>query len=71
MCHAAEPVWDGLHYPPKGVMLETDYQIIQHARSIFLHAGVSTAMPPANLSYITQEERDALSTWYRDISYEQ
>ncbi len=70
MCHAAEPTWDGLHYPPKGVMLETDFQIIQHAQPIFLHAGVSQSMPPANLSFITQEERDALSTWYREISYE-
>lgn len=70
MCHAAEPAWDGINYPPKGVMLETDFQIIQHAKEIYLHAGASEAMPPANLSYITQEERNALSTWYREISYE-
>jgi uncharacterized membrane protein len=24
MCHAAEPGWEGLHWPPKGVVLETE-----------------------------------------------
>ena len=27
MCHAAEPVWDGIPAAPKGVLLDTDDQI--------------------------------------------
>ena len=27
MCHAAEPGWEGMHWPPKGVVLETPAQI--------------------------------------------
>jgi uncharacterized membrane protein len=65
MCHAAEPVWDGLHWPPKGVRLETEHQIAFHAREIYLQAGISHAMPPANLSYIAADERAAIVAWYR------
>jgi uncharacterized membrane protein len=66
MCHAAEPGYSGLAYPPKGVMLETPEQVARHAEAIFLQAGVSHAMPPGNLSGITPEERAAIRAWFRD-----
>ncbi len=66
MCHAAEPVWDGMHWPPKGVVLETEAQVAHEARRIFLQAGISHAMPPGNLTYIAPEERAAIAAWYRD-----
>ncbi|MFY0624463.1 MAG: urate hydroxylase PuuD [Pelagimonas sp.] len=65
MCHAAEPVWDGLHWAPKGVRLETEAQVAHFARDIYLQAGVSHAMPPANLSFIDDEERAAIRKWYQ------
>lgn len=65
MCHAAEPVWDGLSWPPKGIRLETEHQIALQARAIYLQAGVSHAMPPANLSYIEDEERAQIVAWYQ------
>lgn len=68
MCHAAEPNWPGVRWAPKGVMLETDAQIARHARAIYLQAGVSHAMPPANLTYIAEDERAALVDWYRTAS---
>ena len=64
MCHAEEPVWDGILWAPKGVKLETEYQITRHAKAIYLQAGVSHAMPPANLSYISDEERASIVAWY-------
>ncbi|MDR0810197.1 MAG: urate hydroxylase PuuD [Gemmobacter sp.] len=64
MCHAAEPAWEGMHWPPKGVMLETAGQIAQQARRIYVQAGVSHAMPPANLSYMEQQERDLIAQWF-------
>lgn len=70
MCHAAEPVWEGLHWPPKGVRLETTYQIVRQAREIYLQAGVSHAMPPANLSYMEAEERALIVAWYRAVTEE-
>lgn len=65
MCHAAEPSWEGMYWPPKGVMLETPAQIAAEARRIYLQAGVTHAMPPANLSFIEPEERAAIVRWYR------
>lgn len=66
MCHAREPVWDGLRWAPKGVHLETDADIAGHARQIYLQAGVSHAMPPANLTGITDAERAILRRWFRE-----
>ena len=65
MCHAAEPAWAGMLWPPKGVVLETPAQIAHEARRIYLQAGVSHAMPPANLSYIEPQEREAIVRWFQ------
>jgi len=64
MCHANEPVWEGIIAPPKGVMLETDAQIARYAREIYLQAGRSHAMPPANVSGMAAEERRLIVQWY-------
>lgn len=68
MCHAAEPSYEGILWPPKGVLLETPAQIAAEARRIYLQAGVSHAMPPANLSFIEPDERARIVTWYRGVS---
>jgi uncharacterized membrane protein len=65
MCHAAQPGWDGIHWAPKGVVLETPAQIAAEARRIYLQSGVSHAMPPANLTYMEPSERQAIINWYR------
>ncbi len=66
MCHAAEPVWEGMHWPPKGVVLETPAQIAHEARRIALQSGYSHAMPPGNLSYMEPQERALIVQWFRD-----
>ena len=68
MCHAAEPAWDGLLWAPKGVLLETEAQVAHHAREIYLQAGISHAMPPANLSFMETEERTRLIAWYQSAT---
>ncbi|MBS3978818.1 MAG: urate hydroxylase PuuD [Rhodobacteraceae bacterium] len=65
MCHAAEPTWQGLHWAPKGVVLETEAQIAHEARRIYLQSGVTHAMPPGNLSYMEPQERAAIVEWFR------
>ncbi|MNT94817.1 Cytochrome c [compost metagenome] len=67
MCHAKEPGWEGLIVPPKGVTLETDTEIANHAREIYLQAGRSHAMPPANVTGISDEERKLLVAWYETV----
>jgi uncharacterized membrane protein len=63
MCHTAEPAWEGLATPPKGVMLDTPERIQAQARNIVLQAAYTHAMPPRNLTEITPEERAALAAW--------
>lgn len=66
MCHANEPSYEGVYHAPKGVVLETDNAIALHAREIYLQAGRSHAMPPANVTQITPEERALLVAWYEE-----
>jgi uncharacterized membrane protein len=66
MCHAAEPGWEGIHQAPKGVILESDAAIAEHAREIYLQAGRSHAMPPGNVTGVTPEERALLVTWFEE-----
>jgi uncharacterized membrane protein len=68
MCHAREPGYDGIHWPPKGVILETPDQIAREARRIYLQAGLTNAMPPANVSFIEPEERAKIVAWYRSAA---
>jgi uncharacterized membrane protein len=63
MCHAREPVWAGIPVAPKGVMLDTAARIKGSARAIGLNAVWSSAMPPSNVTGITQEERQLLAGW--------
>ena len=63
MCHAAEPVWDGIPAAPKGIMLDTDERIRSHARLIDLFAVRSQAMPPGNITEMTPQERLTLASW--------
>jgi len=65
MCHAREPAWEGMLWAPKGVLLETPADIARNARAIYLQAGVSHAMPPANVTYMEPEDRAAVVRWYR------
>ncbi len=65
MCHAREPVWDGILWAPKGVYLETPEDMARQASAIYLHAARSEAMPPANITNITEAERATLVQWFR------
>ncbi|WP_299293202.1 urate hydroxylase PuuD [uncultured Tateyamaria sp.] len=65
MCHAAEPAWSGLLWAPKGVVLETPADLSRNALAVYLQSGISHAMPPANLSYMEDDERAAIVAWYR------
>ncbi len=66
MCHAREPVWEGIVWAPKGVLLETEADIARNAQQIYLQSGVSHAMPPANVTYMEPEDRAAIIRWFRN-----
>ena len=64
MCHAQEPYYEGFIAPPKGVVLETPNQIAMQAKTILLQSAVSHAMPPANVTYMEEEERAIIRRWF-------
>ena len=66
MCHAQEPVYSGVYTAPKKVLLETEEQIARYARDIYLQAGRSNAMPPANVSWMEEKERALIVKWYEE-----
>ena len=63
MCHAADPVWAGIALPPKGIRLDTPEHIARAAEAIRVHAVLSDAMPPNNITRIEPEERRVLAAW--------
>ncbi|MBV8030120.1 MAG: urate hydroxylase PuuD [Betaproteobacteria bacterium] len=62
-CHAAKPTFAGLAEPPKGVALDTPEKLRAYAPQIRQQAVVSRAMPPGNLTGLTDEERAVLARW--------
>ena len=69
MCHAAEPVYEGVLEAPKNVHLDSDAAIANHAEQIAIQAGYSVAMPPGNVSEITPAERELIVAWYREATH--
>jgi len=63
MCHASEPVWDGIVTAPKAVLLDNSEHIRRNMRLIARNAAWSSAMPPGNVTEITPEERAVLAAW--------
>ena len=63
MCHAAEPVWDGILTAPRGIRLDDEDHIRRNARLIGRNAGWASAMPPGNVTEMTGEERAVVAAW--------
>ena len=63
-CHAEKPGFPGLAEAPKGVKLDTPDLIRIQAVQIHQQTVLSRAMPPGNLTGLTEEERRLLGRWY-------
>jgi uncharacterized membrane protein len=63
-CHAAKPTQEGIAAPPKGVILEQPVQIRALAAAINQQAAVARAMPPGNMTHITDAERHMIARWF-------
>ena len=64
MCHAREPVYDGIRRAPKKVYLETEFDITAEAKAVFLQSAASHAMPPANVTWMEEGERAQIRRWF-------
>ncbi|MGB0799038.1 MAG: urate hydroxylase PuuD [Planktomarina sp.] len=67
MCHSRDPSWEGLHWAPKGVLLETRSDVARHAQAIHLHAGLTNAMPPPNAIQMRDQSRNDIIAWIRGV----
>ena len=65
-CHSRTPTYEGVTAPPQGITFDTPEQIRANAARIEQMAVITEAMPPANLSGMTDEEREALGAWIRE-----
>ncbi len=68
MCHAEQPLWPGLHWAPKGILLETEAQIARAAQTIYLQSGISHAMPPGSTVLMDDQARQQIITWFRSAT---
>lgn len=68
MCHAKEPVWDGIAIAPKDIRLETAEEITRYAGLIYAEAARSSAMPPGNLTNLEAADRAILAIWYEEAT---
>jgi len=63
MCHAAEPLFEGVYRAPKGVRLDTSEEVVRNWHLIEMQAVRSHAMPPPAVAFITPQERQVLAAW--------
>ena len=62
-CHADKPTQEGFAVAPKNVMFNTPDLIAANAQKIYEQAVLTRAMPIANLTGMTDEERGTLAAW--------
>ena len=62
-CHAERPSFQGMAEAPKGVKLDTAERIQAQRGQIYQQTVLTKAMPPGNLTQMTEEERALLARW--------
>jgi len=63
-CHAAKPDHPGFAAAPLGVLLESDEAVNLQASVIYNAVIVKRSMPLANITQMSDEERDLIARWY-------
>jgi uncharacterized membrane protein len=66
-CHARVPTLAGFTSPPLGVELDSPQKLMQHAERVYQTAVVTRAMPLANLTQMTDTERQLLARWFKGL----
>ncbi|MES2261030.1 MAG: urate hydroxylase PuuD [Pseudomonadota bacterium] len=63
-CHSAQPTQAGFASAPGGVMLDSADQVRQHAAKIYQRAVQNKDMPLANMTQMTDAERELVGNWF-------
>jgi len=67
-CHASTPTQAGFQAAPKGIVFDTNEDIVRHAVAINQQSVLTNAMPMGNLTQMTDAERELLGQWFRQLS---
>jgi uncharacterized membrane protein len=65
VCHAEKPVFPGITEAPKGFKLDTPERIQAQQPLIYQQTVLTRAMPPGNITQMTDAERAVLDRWVR------
>ena len=68
MCHAKEPLWENMNNAPKLVNLESSADIINNIDNIYKQSVLSYAMPPGNISFLEDNERNKINQLYVSVN---
>ena len=63
-CHAPVPQFEGFTTPPLGVELDTEEKLEKHAERVYQSVVILRTMPLANLTGLTDSERDRIASWF-------
>jgi len=63
-CHSEKPTQPGFSAAPAGLLLQTHDQIEQYASEIYQASVLTRTMPLANLTEMTDKERELIGQWY-------
>jgi uncharacterized membrane protein len=64
-CHSSHPTNPGFTVAPKGVMFDTEAEIVANAQRAYEQVVVTKAMPLGNVTGITDAERELIGRWVR------
>lgn len=63
-CHASQPTIGGFTAPPLGVAFDDVQQVENQAQRIYTVTVATRTMPLANMTGMSEEERELLAQWY-------
>ena len=63
-CHVPKPTFEGFDAPPGGIVMDSPRKIRALAPRINAQAGITQAMPPGNVTRMTDDERAAIRGWF-------
>lgn len=63
-CHARVPSFEGFTSAPLGVELDSQQKLVQHAERVYQSVVVTRIMPLANLTQMTDAERQLVAQWF-------
>ncbi|HXA48117.1 MAG TPA: urate hydroxylase PuuD, partial [Burkholderiaceae bacterium] len=63
-CHSDKPTQAGFATAPAGILLQTPELVHKNAAKVYQQAVQLKAMPLANLTHITEDERATIGAWY-------